>query len=382
MAIIIIGQLGSVELGDFERTFGAGADVEAIISGFSREFEDDDGSRSKRKRTQSGELFAKLESGLRLVTLASVEEFYAEAVAIEADDRADESDDNTFNDKVVEGSLYLALRNSYDHTCAVIHVVRDHVWHILGLSKTHHGLPISDILFSAFRARGWKIGLEFATYGWLSDGTGKWHSVENLPARFTVSNSLNLRGTSISALPKQVTVSGDLCLANTGIDSLPERLTVGGNLDLSGTKVIRLPDRMTVGGDLSLEKTALKHFPVGLTAGGMIFVGSWRVVLPAHDSITDNFDRYELRWPPSPSVTVGGSVYFDEAALLILPKGSTVIDGDMLRSDNAADKVPVGINYMTFGTRVIAEIVPGDKVRADAAKQKKILDDFGWGQTD
>ena len=45
-----------------------------------------------------------------------------------------------------------------------------------------------------------------------------------------------------------------------------------------------------------------------------------------------------------------------------------------------AAKVPVGVNLFTFGTRVIAEIVPGDVVRADAAKRKKILGDFGLGE--
>nr|WP_299506423.1 hypothetical protein [uncultured Rhizobium sp.] len=373
------GTIGSASLGDFERTFGAGADADAIIEGFSREF---DGSRGSlpavRVHDDNSTLLADLGDGLQLVMLPSVHEFYVEAVRLDADDRMDESDDDTLNEKVIEGSLYLAFRDMAGETIGVIHVVNNEVLHILGLPLQHDELPVSEILFDAFRTRRWRIGTEFARYGWISDSGGSWHSVQNLPVRLTISGSLDLTGLAVFNLPDGLTVSGSLRLSGTSIEKLPDDLTVGGNLDVSKTKIERLPNRLTVGGDLRLEKTPLKHFPSGLTVGEMIFVSSCRAVLPARGSMFEKFESGCIRLSKAPSITVGGNVHFDASAMLLLPSGSTVIDDEGWFMDAA--KVPVGVNLFTFGTRVIAEIVPGDVVRADAAKRKKILGDFGLGE--
>ena len=50
-------------------------------------------------------------------------------------------------------------------------------------------------------------------------------------------DSLDLRGTGITALPDNLTVGGSLYLRGTGITALPDNLTVGGYLDLRGTGI-------------------------------------------------------------------------------------------------------------------------------------------------
>ena len=50
-------------------------------------------------------------------------------------------------------------------------------------------------------------------------------------------DSLDLRGTQITALPDNLTVGGSLDLRGTQITALPDNLTVGGSLDLRGTQI-------------------------------------------------------------------------------------------------------------------------------------------------
>jgi hypothetical protein len=59
--------------------------------------------------------------------------------------------------------------------------------------------------------------------------------------------SLDLRGTAITALPEGLTVGKSLDLRGTAITALPEGLTVGESLYLRGTAITALPEGLTVG---------------------------------------------------------------------------------------------------------------------------------------
>ncbi|MDW9481726.1 hypothetical protein GOB57_24055 [Sinorhizobium meliloti] len=328
-----------MKVGDFERTFGAGADAVAIVEGFAREPSGgrDLLPRSSKAASKNGMIvdgdiiFAELGSGLHLVEKASIDTFRAEVASIDERSYATDLVDN------VEGSLFLALRDSHDRTCALVHVVNDEVCNILGLPRRDEGVQVSHILFSAFRDRKWLIGTRFASSGWITDGTGRWHAVNDLPARLTVPTSFNLSKSPISVLP--------------------EELTVGGNLYLTDTKIEHLPNRLTVGGDLHLENTVLRSLPRDLTVGEIMFVDKFRVVLPSRVSVTDKFNADCIPCPSRPSVTVGGNLYLDLAALSILPNGATVIasDHDFGRYDlkRLIDRIPAGVNCMGLGGNAV-----------------------------
>lgn len=338
-------------MGDFERTFGAGADAVAIVQGFVREQASDlNGGRgshpraaSKIGRSVEGDtIFADLGLGLQLVKKASIDTFFDEANLLDADERLHGNDHTLFvsygnkfspvDATNVEGALFLVLRDSHDSTCALVVVVDSEVRHVLGLLPQQ--VQISDILFGAFRDRKWIIGTDFASFGWITDETGKWHAVNHLPDRLTVSTNFDLRDSTISVLPEELTVSGDL--------------------NLSGTKIERLPNRLTVGGDLHLENTVLRRLPKELTVGHLMFCDGFRVVLPSRGSVTDEFDVHCIPLPSRPSVTVGGNLYLDLAALAILPRGATVIAPSLdfgYSLTSLIDRMPDGVICM--GVRAV-----------------------------
>ena len=87
-------------------------------------------------------------------------------------------------------------------------------------------------------------------------------------------DSLDLRGTGITALPDNLTVGDSLDLRGTGITALPDNLTVGGSLYLENcTGITALPDNLTVGGSLYLENcTGITALPDNLTVGGSLYL--------------------------------------------------------------------------------------------------------------
>lgn len=333
-------------MGDFERTFGAGADAVSIVDGFAREREKEPyggGSRAMQaasKRNAEGDtIFAELGSGLKLVRKASIEAFYDEANDLDRDGRLYGNDHTIFisygNEfspeeatESLAGALLLVLRDSSDITRALIGVVDNKVRHLLGLDPVKHR-HFSDPLFSAFRSHNWKISTEYSIFGWISNDAGKWLSVMELPAEFTAFPGINL--------------------SNTDISSLPERMTVGGDLDLSGTKIENLANGLTVGGNLNLKKTALGRLPKELTVGGRIYVGSYRVVLPPQGSITEEFDPFAIPFSSRINVVIGGDLRLDISALAILPRGATVIASSHDFGDPLSElvgKLPDGVMYM------------------------------------
>ncbi|MER9469400.1 hypothetical protein NKI82_26390 [Mesorhizobium sp. M0482] len=334
-------------MGDFERTFGEGADAVSVVDGFARERQKElygGGSRATQGASKTGSvegdtIFADLGSGVKLVKKASIDAFYDEANDLDRNGSLYGNDYTIFIPNGVpmspeeateslEGALLLVLRDSYDITQALIGIVDGRVRHLLGL-EPRQPRQLSDPLFNTFKSHNWTIGTGYSEFGWVSNQAGKWFSVSELPTRFTVSSNLYLRGTDISVLP--------------------EGMTVGGDLNLSGTKIENLPNRLTVGGDLDLEKAALKHLPKELTVGGDIFVGRYRVVLPSCGSLTEEVDPYIISSSSRPNVTVGGNLRLDISALAILPRGATVIAsscsfGGILSKQ--IEELPAGIMYM------------------------------------
>lgn len=331
-------------MGDFERTFGGGADA---VDGFSREREKElygGSSRAARAALKTGRvegdtIFADLGSGLKLVKKASIKAFYDEANDFDRNGSLYGNDYTIFIPNGVpmlpeeateslDGALLLVLRDSYDITLALIGIVDGRVRHLLGLEPRQHR-QLSDLLFNAFKSHEWTIGTRYSEFGWISDQAGRWFSVGELPTRLAVSSNLYLRDTDISVLP--------------------DDLTVGGHLNLSGTKIENLPNRLTVGGDLDLEKAALRQLPEELTVGGDVFVGRYRVILPSHGSLTAEFHPYSISSSSRSNVTVGGNLRLDISALAILPRGATVIAsmcdfGGILSKQ--IEELPAGIMYM------------------------------------
>lgn len=330
-----------MSMGDFERTFGAGADAVAIVDSYSREqvreFDGGSGlhltaSPLASKWEDGDTIFAQLDSGLYLVKKTSIETFCAEIASIDEQSHYPHLVEN------VEGSLFLALRDSKGRGCAFVQVIDDEVQKIFGLEDENFqiidlkGVPVSDILFGAFSDRKWIIGTAFAQYGWITGVARKRHAVDDLPTRLTTSTGLNLR--------------------NFPIAVLPEELTIGGDFILSGTKIQQLPNRLTVAGNLYLEDTVLIRLPKDLTVGGLIFVDGYRVVFPPRGSVTDKFDVHGIPYPGRARVTVGGNLYLDLAALSVLPNGATVIAPDLdfgYCLKKLIDRIPAGVNCMGLG---------------------------------
>ena len=153
-------------------------------------------------------------------------------------------------------------------------------------------------------------------------------------------DSLDLRGTGITALPDNLTVGGSLDLENcTGITALPDNLTVGGTLDLRGTGITALPDNLTVGGYLDLRGTGITALPDNLTVGGSLDLENCTGITALPDNLT-----------------VGGSLYLRGTGITALPDNLTVGDYLDLRGTGITGEVKVNKKLSSKAIAAISRV--------------------------
>lgn len=331
-------------MGDFESTFGAGADATSIIEGFSRDRAPQSASVAGkiRRLVKDDTVFAEIGGGLKLIKKGSIQGFYDEASELDRDERLYGNNYTLFISygagfspeyatESLDGALLLALKDSENETRALIGILQNQVRHLLGL-KPKRDRRFSDPLFNVFRMQKWRIGTSFSQFGWVANHANEWFSTAELPPNFTTASKLDLSESDVSSLPEKMTVSDDLDLSYTKIEFLDSMLTVGGNLKLQGNNLKRLPQNITV--------------------GGRIYVDKFQVVFPTQEPDLELGSRPHRMISQSTALVIGGNLYLDRAALSILPKGSVLIDfkDDVENELHGIGKLPEGIRCLRDGS--------------------------------
>ena len=92
--------------------------------------------------------------------------------------------------------------------------------------------------------------------------------------KYSITDDLDLRETSIKSLGNLTSVGGNLLLLRTKIKSLGNLTYVGGNLNLRKTPIESLGNLTSVGGDLNLFGTQIKSLGNLTSVGGNFYLSN------------------------------------------------------------------------------------------------------------